>query len=454
VETADAIARDWPPCDLLLANPPFLRHESLSPAAKGAASRRSGLPRRADLSAHFIRIALRSAPVAALVWPVALAVSRSAAPLREEARARGGLALWLRSRAAGSFAASVDTALAVWVEGGTDAPPAEASVPLASLGDAELAALARGRAGRRLRIRRAPAAAPRGAVRLGDVCEVRFGVKSGCNAFFHLRPLGPGRYRSPLAGEVRLAGEDVVPLLRSLKEAAAPELATPERVLFRPVRAGAGMGAGASALPPRLRRAALDYVTVGESLGVHLRPTCASRSTWWAVAPRRGPAPVLYPAKVGARAFAFHNSAGILEDKKWHALFPRDVEPWLLALVLSSTPIRLAIDRAARQLTGAQAIADIDCGVLAAAPFPAAGALRPLAGAFRAVHAALARDPVTTDLPVMLDRAAQRELDLLAGSALGLPAREVARQRRALVERVRDRLVRAGRVREAIRRRA
>jgi hypothetical protein len=172
------------------------------------------------------------------------------------------------------------------------------------------------------------------------------------------------------------------------------------------------------------------------------------------VAPDRSPAPVLYPAKVGTRAFAFHNLDGLLEDKKWHALFPRGVEPWLLALLLSSTPIRLAVERSARQLTGAQAIADIDCGVLAAAPFPDPVSLEPMLPALRRLHAALARDPVTTDLAAMLDRPAQRELDRLAGKALGISAAAVARDRRDLLRLSAERLSRAARVREAIRRRA
>jgi hypothetical protein len=159
---------------------------------------------------------------------------------------------------------------------------------------------------------------------------------------------------------------------------------------------------------------------------------------------------VLYPAKVGTRAFAFHNVDGLLEDKKWHALFPRDVEPWLLALLLSSTPIRLAVERGARQLTGAQAIADIDCGVLAAAPFPDPASLGPVLPALRRLHAALARDPVTTDLAAMLDRPAQRELDRLAGGALGMSAAAVERDRKDLVRLSAERLARAAQVRAAI----
>ena len=439
VRRGDALARRWPPCDLLLMNPPFLRHEALPAAWKKRAVDRSGLSRQADLSTHLVLLALRHAPVCGLVLPRALDTSRSAEPVRAEARARGGFALSLRSRAAGSFAASVETSLAVWVEGGTDCATAEATVALDRLGPAELSGLASGKGGRRIRlVRETPSKRPAG-LRVRDVCDVRFGMKTGANGFFHLRPLGEGRYESALCGEVRLAPGDVAPLLSGLRDAVAPEVARPGWFLFRPGHPSP---------------AALAYVRMGKSLGVDRRPTCASRSTWWRVAPDRSPAPVLYPAKVGTRAFAFHNLDALLEDKKWHALFPRGVEAWLLALVLSSTPIRLAVERSARQLTGAQAIADIDCGVLAAAPFPDPSSLQPILPALRRLHAALARDPVTTDLPAMLDRPAQRELDLLVGAALGMSAAAVARDRRDLLRLSAERLSRAARVRESIRTRA
>jgi SAM-dependent methyltransferase len=431
---ADALARPWPAADLVLANPPFLRHEAIPPGEKELAARRSGLSRQADLSAHFAAVALRSAPVSALVWPRALDTARSSEPLLADARARGGFALRLRSRAAGSFAASVDTLLAVWCEGGTERPPAEASVPLGDLGDAELAALARGTSSPRLRLRRAEGAAPAGALRLGGVCDVRFGTKTGCNAFFHLRPLGDGRFASALLGEVRLEPGDVVPLLATLKEASAPERAATKGVLLRPEEPS-----------PAARR----YLARGERAGVDRRPTCASRSPWWRLAPGRAAAPVLYPAKVSARAFAFLNEAGLWEDKKWHALFPREVPAWQVALVLGATPVRLAIDEGARQLTGAQAIADVDCRVLAAAPFPSSRGLARAERVLVALRARLARDPVTTDARAMLARPAQRELDLVVGELLGLGAAEVERRRRALVQRIEARLGHAAAIRAA-----
>jgi hypothetical protein len=436
VTRADALAAPWPAAHLLLANPPFLRHESIPPARKRAAARASGLPAQADLSAHFAALSLSRAPVAALVWPRALEVSRSAERLRSAAAARGGFAVRLRSRAVGSFAASVDTLLAVWVEGGAEARPAEAAVPLGALSGDELVALLRGTSSPRLRRAPRPRPAPSGTVPLSELCEVRFGLKTGCNAFFQLRPAGRGSFRSELLGEeVTLRPTDVVPLLASLKEAAAPALAAPARVLLHPGEPS-----------PAARR----YLRSGEAAGVHLRPTCAGRSPWWRLAPGRGPAPLLYPAKFGARAFAFLNEAGLWEDKKWHALFPRDVPADLLALVLSSTPVRLAIDGSARQLTGAQSIADLDTGVLAAAPVPARSALPALARALGPLRDRFLHAPVSTDLSAMLARPVQRALDLAVGRALGLGEADVGRARRALLTRVRARLAHGAATRGAL----
>jgi hypothetical protein len=88
--------------------------------------------------------------------------------------------------------------------------------------------------------------------------------------------------------------------------------------------------------------------------------------------------------------------------------------------------------------------------VLAAAPFPVPAALAAVAPALAALRPALARETVTTGLRAMLDRAAQRELDLVVGGALGLSGREIARARAALVDRVEARLAHGAAVKAAI----
>ena len=474
ISCADALAAPWPAADLVLANPPFLRHEAMAAADKARATARSGLGRRADLSAHLAMLALRHAPEVALVWPRGLDGARSAAPLRSEAEGRGGFTWRLRSSASGSFAASVDTALVVWSEGAAARDALESAVPFQALDRAALASLAArgedGASGGPIgRVRRS--AAPRGAERLDHACQVRFGMKTGCNAFFHLRPLGGERYQGALAGEVSLPGAALQPVLASLKEVAAPALARPGRHLFRPDggtapasfttgelfgQGGHPVAGGPTAGDRRAAAAGGDprvaaYLAQGEALGVAARPTCRSRAPWWLVSPGRAPAPVLYPAKVGTRAFAFLNEGALWEDKKWHALFPRPgLPPWLVAAALSSTPVRLAVERGARQLTGAQAIADIDCHVLAGAPFPRREALAAREARLAACWDALARDPVTTDLATSLGRPAQEELDHAVGEALGQGAAEVREGRAELLRHVEARLGHAGQVRAAV----
>jgi hypothetical protein len=57
---------------------------------------------------------------------------------------------------------------------------------------------------------------------------------------------------------------------------------------------------------------------------------------------------------------------------------------------------------------------------------------------------------VTTDLAAMLRRPAQLELDLAAGTALGMTRAAVERDRRELLRRSAERLARAAQVRRAI----
>ncbi|MCA1625148.1 MAG: hypothetical protein LC778_15390 [Acidobacteria bacterium] len=55
----------------------------------------------------------------------------------------------------------------------------------------------------------------------------------------------------------------------------------------------------------------------------------------------------------------------IFEDKKQYGIFPKkDVDAFLLGAILNSTLTRLFIEFTSRQLTGAQAIADIDVVVV------------------------------------------------------------------------------------------
>jgi hypothetical protein len=70
------------------------------------------------------------------------------------------------------------------------------------------------------------------------------------------------------------------------------------------------------------------------------------------------------PSKIGERWLVAINNAGVHEDKKLYGVFPRRSVPVrLLAALLNSTWARYYAEMTCRQLTGAQAIADIDVAV-------------------------------------------------------------------------------------------
>ena len=76
------------------------------------------------------------------------------------------------------------------------------------------------------------------------------------------------------------------------------------------------------------------------------------------------PAPLIFPSKVGERWIVALNKARVFEDKKLYGVFPSHTVPAkTLAALLNSTWARYYAEVTCRQMTGAQAIADIDVAV-------------------------------------------------------------------------------------------
>ena len=102
-------------------------------------------------------------------------------------------------------------------------------------------------------------------VRLGDVAEVRFGIKTGANDFFFLSEGD--------ISEWNIEDEFLVPAIKNVREV--------NQIVVNP-----------SAFPLRLfhcnssrrelsRTNALEYIKWGESQEFHLRPSCKGRPHWW-----------------------------------------------------------------------------------------------------------------------------------------------------------------------------
>jgi hypothetical protein len=232
-----------------------------------------------------------------------------------------------------------------------------------------------------------------GALRaLSDVATVRRGLTTGANEFFYLtrrpitddgRPADDGKHGSdsqsvggrrsavldsPLvigrrslvfdgAGTLHeIEPRYLSPVIFSLKEIPGILLdrSHAKRLFFncnvsRAELAGTG---------------ALDYIKSGEREDYHRRPTCASRNPWYSVTRDMRPAPLIFPSKVGERWVVALNRAGVFEDKKLYGIFPGEgVSELALAALLNSTWARYYAEITCRQMTGAQAIADIDVTV-------------------------------------------------------------------------------------------
>ncbi len=208
----------------------------------------------------------------------------------------------------------------------------------------------------------------RGLLSLSEVASVRRGITTGANEFFYLKAITPDRNEGRRKGStlVRVenrSGERHViesrylrPVIFSLREVAGIRLekAAGNKLFFycpSPPAELAGQDA-------------LRYIERGETAGYHLRPTCAARRPWYAVARSMKPAPLIFPSKVGERWVVAINRARAFEDKKLYGIFPLGaVSTELLAALLNSTWARYYAEVTARQMTGAQAIADIDVAV-------------------------------------------------------------------------------------------
>jgi hypothetical protein len=199
-------------------------------------------------------------------------------------------------------------------------------------------------------------------VRLGDIAEVRRGFTTGANEFFYLEPTGkpaPAGYlhvRNGAGWEGELEEEFLKPVIFSLKEVSCirDELSTLRYRLFScHLEKSALEGSGV-----------LAYIMFGEQNGFHLRPSCASRKLWYSVGKDWSPTEFIFPAKVGERMLVLDNWKKVFEDKKLYGITPKVGQHEVWGCILNSTLTRLFMDLTCRQLTGAQAIADIDVVVV------------------------------------------------------------------------------------------
>ena len=264
---------------------------------------------------------------------------------------------------------------------------------------------------------------------LADIASVRRGITTGANEFFYVRAVeGCSKEKQESQSLEAIIVEDksgarhkiesrfLSPVVFSLKEISGVLLEKkPAAKLFFNCSDETDAIAGT---------AAFDYIRGGERAGYHLRPTCAARYPWYGAARGRKPAPLIFPSKVGERWVIALNRARVFEDKKLYGIFPRKgVSKTVLAALLNSTWARYYAEVTCRQMTGAQAIADIDVIVAERILLPDPRELSTdIKKALESALKTLSRRPIFSVFEEVT-RADRRKLDDLVLAAIGFTAR-------------------------------
>lgn len=278
-------------------------------------------------------------------------------------------------------------------------------------------------------------------VPLKDIAEIRFGIKTGANEFFYLTEEEIKRHG--------IEEEFLQPIIFSLKEVKnykldKKSLANKVIICHKTKKELKGTKL-------------LKYIEWGEKQGYNKRPTCSSRSPepWYSLGKNWHYAPLIFPAKVGERMPVFLND-NIFEDKKLYGITPKKSKDILfLAAFLNSTISRFFIEFTCRQLTGSQAIADID--VLVVEKLPVLDVYKIPKETIKSLKInfknlvktnaeSVFKEIGLTPEKIILDKVkpARRELDkIIMGEILGLTDEEQLEVYRAIVDMVKSRLEKA-----------
>ncbi len=278
-------------------------------------------------------------------------------------------------------------------------------------------------------------------VPLKDVAKVRRGFTTGANKFFYLTEEEIKRRK--------IEKEYLQPIIFSLKEIKGYRLN--KKVLTKKVII-------CDKAKERLKGTnLLKYIKWGEKQGYDKRPTCASRGpeNWYVLGKDWNYAPLIFPAKVGERMPVFLND-NVFEDKKLYGITPRKPSDTLiLAALLNSTMSQFFIEFTCRQLTGSQAIADIDVIVVESLPILH---VNKISKSIKAKLIDKFNNLAKTDAEsifkeisfspeeVFLDKVKpdRRELDkIIMGEILGLTDKEQLEVYRAVVDLVKSRIEKA-----------
>ena len=163
-------------------------------------------------------------------------------------------------------------------------------------------------------------------VRLGDIAEVRFGIKTGANEFFYLN--------DEQIQEWGIASEFLKPVIKSPRECKSIRV-DPSQLQFKLFMCHADKAALAGT-------AALKYIEWGETQGYHQRPSCKGRARWWDLGQWSYP-DMLWSDAYNVRFGCFENAGDYFGDKRFFVIEFKE-ENSATRAYLNSTIIPLLIE--------------------------------------------------------------------------------------------------------------
>ena len=166
-------------------------------------------------------------------------------------------------------------------------------------------------------------------VKLGEVAEVRFGIKTGANDFFYLEPLGPGsqpglqRVCNGAGWEGEIEEEFLKPVIKSPREC--------RRIIIKPEDLKYRIFMCHRSKEELKGTKALEYIEWGEKQKYHHRPTLRSRRRWWSLG-QRDPGLYLWPMVHHDRLAIFLNVARVQVDHNLFEITPKNDNECIITL--------------------------------------------------------------------------------------------------------------------------
>ncbi len=168
-------------------------------------------------------------------------------------------------------------------------------------------------------------------VQLKDVCDVKFGTKTGCNQFFYLK--------EETIAEWGIEKQFYAPVMKSPQESSHTHPKSSEfkfQLFYCNLPKSRLQGTNA-----------LKYIKWGEEQGFHERPSTRNRPLWYGVGERKSP-PIISPCGVNNIYRAFVNQEKVKIDKVLYELYPVKGFEREMAAVLNSTYTSFMIELGGR----------------------------------------------------------------------------------------------------------